>query len=65
MTTTAKAFDPQEDVPAWAQRYGDCVALAKSDLSFRTALWTAKTEEIKNRLRGEAERVMNYRLHRR
>mgnify|MGYP003376683121 CR=1 FL=1 len=63
--TIEKTFDPLTDVPAWAQRYGDCVALAKADYAFRADLWAAKTAQARKNLIGQAERVLNYRLHRR
>ena len=62
--TIATEFDPK-DLPEWAQRQSDVVALAESDLAFRCDVCAAKSKQMRKVLIGKAERVMNYRLNRR
>ena len=62
-TTIQSQFNPK-DLPRWARRHSDVVALAEADLAFRCDVCSAKSKVLRQVLIGEAERIMNYRLSR-
>ncbi|MBM4467793.1 MAG: hypothetical protein FJ014_19960 [Chloroflexi bacterium] len=56
--TILVSFDPK-DLPAWAQRHADVVALAESDLAFRCDVHDAKTKQMQRALIAKATRAMS------
>lgn len=56
--TIEHKFNPEEDLPCWAQLHKSVEEFARIDLAYRCALWDAKTPSQRHLLIEEAKRVM-------